>query len=291
EVTIFEESDRLGGMCNLIPDKRLNKSVLKSDIEFLLSLGNISIKNNQRVEDAESLLDDYDAVLVAAGLSKPFVLNIGGSEHTIDWITYLRNYKKMKLKGKNVAIIGGGAVDCAIVAKDSGAETVELFALEKLSELPLTKKEFEELIEYNIHISFRTRIKSVKKRKDGLLLETVKVFLKEDTKFHPSLVKDVRGTEQTRYGFDFIVQAVGARGAFNKVDKKGVFYAGDFINGPKTVVEAVASGKNAASRIDAFLRRERQPKIKKDFKSVYVLKGLIRTPVLLNTKFFEQDIV
>ncbi|MCX7943207.1 MAG: FAD-dependent oxidoreductase [Deltaproteobacteria bacterium] len=293
EVTIFEESDRLGGMCNLIPDTRLDKSVLKSDIEFLLSLGNINVKANKRIENAESLLDEYDAVLVAVGLSKPFTLKITGSEHTIDWITYLRDYKQMKIKGKNVAIIGGGAVavDCAIVAKESGAETVELFALEKLSELPITKKEFEELIEYNIHISFRTRVRSVKKHKNRLLLETLKVFLKEDTKFHPSLVRDVGGTEQTRNEFDFLVQAIGARGAFNRIEKKGVFYAGDFVNGPTTVVEAVASGKNAATRIDAFLKRERQPKIKRDFKSVYILKGFVKTPVPLNTKFFGQDII
>ncbi len=38
-VDIFESRECLGGMMNLIPDQRLDKNVIESDIEFLLSLG------------------------------------------------------------------------------------------------------------------------------------------------------------------------------------------------------------------------------------------------------------
>ncbi len=293
EVTIFEESGSLGGMCNLIPDSRLDRRVLNSDIEFLLSLGNIKVKSKTRIENAETLLGEFNAVLVTTGLDKPFSLNIKGIENTVDWITFLREHKRLKLRGKNIAIVGGGAVavDCAIVARENGANLVELFALENLSELPLTKKEFEELIEYNIHITTRTRLTHIKKTGKKLSFSTIKVFLKENEKFHPSLVKDVKGSEQRRDGFDLIVQSIGARGSFNKVEKKGIFYAGDLVNGPKTVVEAVASGKNAAMKIDAYLKGERQMKFRKDFKSVYVLKGLVKTPVPVNARFFGQDII
>ncbi|MGC8927357.1 MAG: FAD-dependent oxidoreductase [Myxococcota bacterium] len=292
-ITIYEEGYKPGGMCNLIPDSRLDKYVLKSDIEFILSLGNINFKPKSKVEDAEQLLAEYDAVLVATGLNSPYSLNIKGVEHTVDWIKFLSEQKGVALKGRNVAIIGGGAVavDCAIVAKERGANLVELFTLERLSELPLTKKEFEELLKYNIHLTNRTRITGISKKGRKISLETVKVFLKEGCKFHPSLVKDLKGTEQRRDGFDIIVQSIGARGSFRIVNKKGVFYAGDLVNGPTTVVEAVASGKNAALRIDSFLKKEKAISIKKDFKSFYILKGLIKQPIPLTTKFFNMDII
>lgn len=293
EVVIFEESDSLGGMCNFIPDSRLDKSILKSDIEFVLSLGNIKVKTNTKIDNVETLLDEYNAVLVATGLDVPLSLNVKGIENAIDWVSFLRDFKRLKIKGKNVAIIGGGAVavDCAVVAKENGAELVELFALEKLSELPLTKKEFQELIDYDIHLSNRVKITQIKKNEKRFSLITIKVSLKEGERFHPSLVKDIKGSEQKRDGFDIIVQAIGARASFKKVEKKGIFYAGDMVNGPTTVVEAIASGKNAAVKIDSFIKGERLPKFKKDFKSVYILKGIIKTPVPLNSKFFDTEII
>lgn len=292
-VTVLEESDRLGGMCNLIPDSRLDKSVLESDIEFILSLGNIEVKTNIKVDNFRELLKEYDAVLVTTGLDTPFSLKVKGIEYSIDWVRFLKEYKRLHLRGKNVAIIGGGAVavDCAIVARESGAGMVELFALESLSELPLTKREFEELIENNVQISNRTRIIDISKSGNRISFKTIKVSLKEGEKFHPSLVKDVKGSEQRRDGFDIVVQSIGARGSVSVDNIRGVFFAGDLMNGPKTVVEAVASGKNAALKIDSFLKKERAGKVRKDTKSFYILRGLIKTPVPLETKFFSKEII
>ena len=50
----------------------------------------------------------------------------------------------------------------------------------------------------------------------------------------------------------------------------GLFYAGDILTGPKTVVQAVASGKNAALEIDAYLKGKNQPIFDKPTKSYYV---------------------
>jgi NADPH-dependent glutamate synthase beta subunit-like oxidoreductase len=36
--------------------------------------------------------------------------------------------------------------------------------------------------------------------------------------------------------------------------EKGVFVAGDFVTGPTTVVEAMASGRKAARAVDEFLK-------------------------------------
>ena len=70
----------------------------------------------------------------------------------------------------------------------------------------------------------------------------------------------------------------------------GVFYAGDMANGPQTVVEAVASGKNAALEIDAYLKKQEKPVIKKATKSYYTLPGYNPKPVSLETDFFGRRI-
>ena len=66
-----------------------------------------------------------------------------------------------------VAVIGGGAtaVDCAITARQRGATHVELFMLEKLSEMPLTAKERQELLDFDIEVNGRIRISKILNQK------------------------------------------------------------------------------------------------------------------------------
>jgi dihydropyrimidine dehydrogenase (NAD+) subunit PreA len=70
----------------------------------------------------------------------------------------------------------------------------------------------------------------------------------------------------------------------------GLFYAGDMLTGPKTVVQAVASGKNAALEIKAFLNHEARPVIENVSKSNFLLPGYIPVPVSLETDFFGRRI-
>jgi glutamate synthase (NADPH/NADH) small chain len=51
EVVIFEMDSIPGGMCNLIPDFRLDKKVLQTDIEWMLKLGKIKLELSQKIED------------------------------------------------------------------------------------------------------------------------------------------------------------------------------------------------------------------------------------------------
>ena len=72
-----------------------------------------------------------------------------------------------------------------------------------------------------------------------------------------------------------MVIAIGMRPTLPRGEQaEGLFYAGDFLTGPKTVVEATASGKNAAVEIDAWLQKKEKPEIKKPNKSYYALPGL-----------------
>ena len=54
-VDIFESREALGGMMNLIPDQRLDKKVVQSDIEFLLSLGAITRKDRSEGRRPEAV--------------------------------------------------------------------------------------------------------------------------------------------------------------------------------------------------------------------------------------------
>jgi NADPH-dependent glutamate synthase beta subunit-like oxidoreductase/dihydroorotate dehydrogenase len=293
QVDVYDRMEQPGGMCNLIPESRLPREVLNSDIEFLLSLGKISIKNTKWSDAARKR---YDAFLVATGLDEPFVPVIKNSETAIDWMKYLSNSGKYRLKGKRVAVIGGGAValDCAEEAMEHGAASVELFALEMWSEMPLTAKERNAIENSGIAVTGRVRVTEIlAKGKTITGLRTVKVALPKGKKFHPRAVADVKGTEQILPNIDAVIIAAGARSSVKQ--EKGVFYTGDMLNGPTTVVEAVATGKNAAWEIDAYISGKRTafPGKKTDppTKSRITLPGRNLLPVSVEADFFGQKIL
>ena len=294
-VDIFESRDRLAGMVNLIPDHRLDMKVVESDIEFLLSLGNINPKMGTIVEDPKSLLkQEYAAVCVTVGLWKPIELGIENENLGTKMVDLLSSPSAYHFDGR-VAVIGGGAtaLDCAVTSRKCGAAHVELFMLEKLAEMPLTANERKELVEFDIEVNGRIRVSKILAERGKVSgLETVKQELPEGTRFSPANVRDIAGTKGTRTGFSAVVLAIGMRGTLPRGEQvKGLFYAGDFVTGPKTVVEATASGKNAALEIDAWLQKKEKPEIKKPTKSYYVLPGYNPVPVSLETEFFGRKII
>ena len=68
---------------------------------------------------------------------------------------FLENQKKLKLKGKKVAVLGGGAVaaDCATTAKRLGAASVELIYRRRQQDMPLTQYERDMLLEHGVEIT------------------------------------------------------------------------------------------------------------------------------------------
>jgi dihydropyrimidine dehydrogenase (NAD+) subunit PreT len=293
-VDIFESRDHLGGMANLIPDHRLDKKVVDSDIQFVLSLGNITAKTGTKVEFPKALfLKGYESVCVTTGLWKPIELGIENEDLAVKMVDLLSNPSAYRFDGR-VAVIGGGATaaDCAITAKQRGAKHVELFMLEKLSEMPLTARERKELLDFDIELNGRIRIsKIIKDGKKISGVETVKVELPEGQAFSPAEVHSVPGSESTRTGFGAVVVAIGMRSTLPREQADGLFYAGDMLTGPRTVVEATASGKNAALEIDAYLKKQEKPVIKKATKSYYALPGYNPVPVSLETEFFRRKII
>jgi dihydropyrimidine dehydrogenase (NAD+) subunit PreA len=267
--------------------------MLRQDLEFAAALGDVAIKLKSPVRDPRSLLrKGYDAVLVAAGLTVPYALGLKNEELAVTGLDYLWNPGKYAFAGR-VAVVGGGAVaaDCAMTAKLNGAAAVEMIALETIGEMPLAPKEMNELLENGIEVSGRTKVTAVFKRNGRVAgLETAKVALPPGVSFNLRDIAEVPGTEQKRRDIESVIVAIGARANVKKVDDPRVFYAGDCVNGPTTVVEAIAAGKNAAREIDALLRGEKKPVIASKVKSVVELRGYTAVPVSLESDFFGRRI-
>jgi dihydropyrimidine dehydrogenase (NAD+) subunit PreA len=292
-VDIFEARDRLGGMIGLIPDHRLDRKVMRTDIEFILSLGDISAKLRSKIDEPKRLIaQGYAAVCVAAGLWEPIRLGIENEQLAVTMPDLLSKPRAHTFEGR-VAVIGGGAtaVDCAVTARARGADHVELFMLENLSEMPLTARERQELLDFDIEVNGRIRVQRIRRGRGGVAgIETIKVRLPEGETFHPSKVLNVSGTEGIRRDITAVIIAIGMRSTLPTERARGVFYAGDMAAGPKTVVEAAASGKNAAVQMDAYLNSQKKPAIRKMTKSTFALPGYNRVPVSLETDFFGRPI-
>jgi len=302
-VTVLERGERPGGMARLIPEDRLIRDVLEADIAFVAALGDVEIAAGVTIEDPAVLLaQGYDAVVVAAGLVRPLHLGVPGEELAIGAAPFLGDPGVFALAGRRVAVVGGGAVaaDCAVAAAGQGAAHVELFALEKLGEMPLTDQELRSLIAAGVHVSGRTRVVEVLRDGGAVVgLKVVKVELPAGTPFHPRAVADLAGSAQTRRDVDAVIVAIGAAAGVDKDVPAGVFLAGDVEHGATTVVEAVAAGKNAAlavlDHLGVSVPSNHEPRTTNHLlprvKSTAILPGLRRLPVPIDAEFFGRRIL
>jgi len=288
-VDVLEARDKPGGMLNAIPARRLYSALRDLDLTVLLHSPLIRIRTGRRVKDPAALLKrGYEAVIVAAGLWEPLRLNIPGEEAARSGLEVLTEPRRHRFRG-HVLVVGGGAtaLDAAVTALDRGARSVEMLALEKFSEMPLTAREREELRHYGIEVTGRSRLAEIRHR-NGRIREVViqRVQLPPDEEFHPSRVRDVPGSVTVRKDVNAVIVAIGARGSLPVTRTRGVFYAGDLAHGPSTVVEAAAGGKNAAWQVDRFIRTRRAPRRLEPRKSTLELPGYNFEPVSLETEFF-----
>ncbi|MGO8835816.1 MAG: FAD-dependent oxidoreductase [Limisphaerales bacterium] len=293
-VVVYEQQKRPGGAMNLIPDFRLNEQVIRADIAFLKGLGDIEFKHGKTVASPEKLLAKHDAVIVCAGLAEPIKLNLPGEELTLSWQTFLENQKQLKLKGKKVAVLGGGAVaaDCATTAKRLGAASVELIYRRRTQDMPLTQYERDLLLEHGVEITSCSKPLAVVhqgKRVTGLSL--ARMMLPPGKKSQPENFVVSKKESPVFREFDLVVSAIGSRPQLPVTKARGIFYAGDMVLGAATVVESVACGKNAALEADAFIRGKVRPRFKNRAKSHVLLAGVPLRPVPLDTDFFGRRIL
>jgi glutamate synthase (NADPH) small chain len=155
-VTVFERSDRPGGLLMYgIPNMKLEKeSVVLRRIQLLEDEGIVFQCNTEVGKDlpTETLLKEYDAIVLCTGATKPRDLPLEGRQLTgihfaMDFLTAntkavlnpADNANFISAKDKDVVIIGGGdtGTDCAGTSIRHNCKS--LVQLEILPKPPLTR--------------------------------------------------------------------------------------------------------------------------------------------------------
>ncbi|HLD30484.1 MAG TPA: FAD-dependent oxidoreductase, partial [bacterium] len=149
DVTVFESRKHAGGMMRYaLPEYRLNTAFLNRELEDIKKLG-VKIKLNSPVKDngADKLLKSgYKAVFISTGLSRGVKPGIPGQDlaNITTALEFLNSVRSMpsdiasKIKGRNAAIMGGGAVavDCAVTCRGLGAKKVYIIYRRTEKEMP-----------------------------------------------------------------------------------------------------------------------------------------------------------
>jgi glutamate synthase (NADPH/NADH) small chain len=155
-VTVFEKSDRIGGLLRYgIPEFKMEKRVLSRRLAIMEEEGVVFRAGVNIGVDVpvKRLTSDYDAVLLAAGAGAPRDLNVPGRElqgihFAMEYLTLsnkrcegdaIPDHQFISAEGKHVIIIGGGdtGADCLGTAHRQHALSVT--QLELLPMPPLTR--------------------------------------------------------------------------------------------------------------------------------------------------------
>ena len=297
-VTIFEKLAKLGGMLRYgIPEYRLPKDILDSEIKWIIDLG-IEVKTGVEMGkdfDIETLQKKgYEAFFVGVGAHKSSSMRVKGEDDTkgvIKGIDFLRDTAlngKPELKG-TVAIVGGGntAIDAARTVLRCGADKVKIVYRRSVNEMPAHHEEIETAQKEGVEMLFLTNPKSIITEKNKLKsIECLKMRL-EDPEVPGERPRPVpiNGSEFI-LDCDWLIGAIGQKvdTAFANSDKDielekwgtiiadkntfatskpGVYAGGDVVTGPFTAISSIAQGKNAALSIDEFLQYGKNKKKKK----------------------------
>ncbi|OQY51260.1 MAG: 4Fe-4S ferredoxin, partial [Desulfobacteraceae bacterium 4572_89] len=283
-VTIFEKLPIKGGMMAVgIPEYRLPKAELEKEIAVIEKMG-VEIKTSMEFGKDISLeslkVDGYSSIFMATGLHGSRGLGVKGEdlEGVLKGTNFLRDAamgKAEKLSGK-VVVIGGGnvAVDVALTARRLGSDDVTMVCLEKRDEMPAWDYEIEEALEEKVKIvnslgpiGFHGKDNRVN---EVAFQECTAVF-DENGRFNPQY----DDCKLTSHDADIVIVAIGQAGELEFADKEGisltppggyeadpvtlqtpidwVFAGGDAFYGPKSVVDAIASGKTAAESMHRFI--------------------------------------
>lgn len=178
KVTLFEALHVAGGVLMYgIPEFRLPKNVVQSEVDYVRSLG-VDIRLDSVVGKTitmdEVLSDSYDAIFMGTGAGLPMFLNIPGENlngiYSANEFLTRTNLMKAYLfpeydtpikKGRRVMVVGGGnvAMDSARCALRLGAEEVYIVYRRSEKEMPARREEVENAMEEGIIFRFLTNPK------------------------------------------------------------------------------------------------------------------------------------
>lgn len=295
-VEVFEGMAEPGGVLRYgVPSFRLHPDFLDRELQELKALG-VKIICNKKIAagGTENLLNNgFGAVFYAPGTWRPVKIDIPGMDlknvlTARDFLSEMRTGAKKRIadmvKGKNVAVYGGGSVamDAATTAKALGANKVYIIYRRSMREMPAAKHDVQMAMANNV--SFRTMsvVTTLIGEKGRLVgLEGIETDWKKPGDTSAAGLVNVPGTEFS-LKIDVFVSALGYQAEPEakeacpgiKFSAKGlietrrdgcstshpqIFTGGDIARGPALVVEAVADGKAAGQHIVRLLASKQKP--------------------------------
>jgi heterodisulfide reductase subunit A-like polyferredoxin len=286
-VTIYEKLPVAGGMLAVgIPEYRLSRDVLNAEIQVIRDMG-VEIRTGVEI-GADVTVDQLRkegnrAIFLGVGAQECKVLGIEGEEleGVYPGVEFLRdvNLGKEVHLGNRVAVIGGGnvAMDSVRTARRIGAKEAFIIYRRSFDEMPANEEEIEECKEEGIQIHTLTNPTRII-AEDGRVkaIECVKMMLGEPDESGRRRPLPVEGSE-FRIELDGVIPAIGQEsdwsclgpecactltdwGTMNvdpltlQTDDPDIFAGGDAVTGPRTVIEAIEAGKQAALSIDRLIR-------------------------------------
>ncbi|MEH7118012.1 NAD(P)-dependent oxidoreductase [Neobacillus vireti] len=291
KVTIFEAEEKAGGLntYGIVPF-RLPLHISYWEVKQIESL-NVEIRTNTRVGkdiSVEEILKNYDAIILAVGMSKVPALGIHGEDLTgvFDAIEFVKETKTkpslMNFLGKKVAVIGAGntAIDAATNSVRLGADNVKILYRRTREEMTAYNFEYDFAKQDGVEFRWLTAPVRILGDAHGNVkgIECINMELTEpgdDGRRRPVPIKGtefilevdavIKANGQSRY-VDLIEQfQLEHHGGVVKIDPSSyqtsnqkVFACGDVIfgkgqQGDAMVVSAVQQGKESAYSIHQFL--------------------------------------
>ncbi len=286
-VTVFEAMPVPGGMMAIgIPSYRLPRDVLQAEIARIVGLGvdlrlNAAMGRDFTLGDLEK--EGYRAVFLATGASKSRKLGVPGDNvpGVVPATLFLKRVnlgEEPRLNGPAVVVGGGStAMDAARSAWRSGASPVTIVYRRGRAEMPAQVEEIEAAEREGIVV--RTGLAPVEVvSRDGAVIgmrciqtrpasgaagaarapwepvpgteqeipaTTILVAVGEEP--DPSILPEGAGIEVSGWAGIVADPRTLATG------RAGFFAGGDVVSGPKTIIDAVASGRRAAASIHEYL--------------------------------------
>ena len=282
-VTIFEKENEPGGMLRYgIPSFRLERDVIRAEIEVIEKMGaeiRCGVEVGKDVTLDELRAQGYKAFFVAIGLQAGRAANIPGEELAVSGVDFLReaNAKQEKILSGKTVVIGGGnvAMDVARTALRAGAETVEMYCLEQLNEMPAAKDEIADAKAEGITIGNGWGPKEILSEDGklcGIVLKKCTRVYDENHRFAPEYDENETITVACEHVLLSIGQAAvwGDLLAGSKVEVRpggtavadavtlqtaepDIFVGGDIFHGARFAIDAIADGREGMVSIKRFV--------------------------------------
>lgn len=296
-VTVFEALHEIGGVLKYgIPEFRLPNAIVDVEIDNLRKMGvefitDCIIGKTLTYEDLHEM--NFKGMFAASGAGLPRFMNIPG-ENLIGIMSsneYLTRVNLMDaanpesdtpvIKGKNVAIIGGGntAMDSVRTARRLGAQRAMIVYRRSEEEMPARIEEIkhakEEGIEFmTLHnpVEYigdeRGRVKQMRLQKMELgepdasgrrspvtipgAIETIdvdEVVVSVGVSPNPLVPNSIKGLEISKWGTIVVNQET------MQSDLPDVYAGGDIVRGGATVILAMGDGRRAAAAMHEQLQK------------------------------------